>query len=256
MASRHISPIVKPILRLFPLILLIGLQPAYTLAQSERQILAKQQPLLADLTFTDNVLFDEDDATDIRCARLCLESDACNLFTLTETSSLSEALSCRGHSSVAKNGAGRVPTPRTRLYTLRSGSSSEFLEKPCSSNADCSTANSECFNEKCLCTPGYYYSQTGDACLASCPTAQMQDTYLFYPASVIRQHNIGDDCPVTPLGRGACVEVCSADIRCKNVVFWSHSDVCCLKDVTPLEAPAAWDANVNVNANTYAKTCL
>ena len=39
------------------------------------------------------------------------------------------------------------------------------LEDPCSSDADCPAVNSECFKGKCLCSPGYYYSNCSNTCL-------------------------------------------------------------------------------------------
>ncbi|KAK7111702.1 hypothetical protein V1264_011290 [Littorina saxatilis] len=236
---------------------LLLLQPFTTLALSMEESVAKQLTPLANLFFTDNQLFNKDDTSVARCAQMCLMSDACKLFTLTENSNSSttcssrrSSLRCRGHSSVARNGAGRTPSPGSRMFILARGSS-VFLEKPCSSNADCSAANSECFVGKCLCTPGYYYSITGDTCLASCPQAEMQETYVLYPRSVMRQNNLR--CPTIP--QDQCLKKCGGNKNCKNVVFWTHSSVCCLKSASALDAPSDWETNVD-NAYTYVKNCL
>ena len=44
-----------------------------------------------------------------------------------------------------------------------------WLESTCNHNSDCpsSVTNAECFDHRCLCSPGYYYSWSGNDCVAS-----------------------------------------------------------------------------------------
>ncbi|XP_070178964.1 uncharacterized protein [Littorina saxatilis] len=41
----------------------------------------------------------------------------------------------------------------------------EWLNKPCSAQADCKVKKAECFKGRCLCTPGYNYSISGNTCV-------------------------------------------------------------------------------------------
>ena len=43
---------------------------------------------------------------------------------------------------------------------------SDWLYRPCAGNDDCVENNSECYNGRCICTPGYYYSVSSKTCVA------------------------------------------------------------------------------------------
>ena len=50
-----------------------------------------------------------------------------------------------------------------------------WLESACNWNSDCpsSVTNAECFENRCLCSPGYYYSWSQNDCVASKSSAPL-----------------------------------------------------------------------------------
>ena len=49
-----------------------------------------------------------------------------------------------------------------------------WLGKRCTTNSTCKSSNSQCFKGKCLCSPGYYYSEEDRTCIGGKCTAQTQ----------------------------------------------------------------------------------
>ena len=49
-----------------------------------------------------------------------------------------------------------------------------WLGKRCTTNSTCISSNSQCFKGKCLCSPGYYYSEEDRTCIGGKCTAQTQ----------------------------------------------------------------------------------
>nr|KAG5711201.1 hypothetical protein BaRGS_004845 [Batillaria attramentaria] len=60
----------------------------------------------------------------------------------------------------------------------------------CASDYDCPAENAECFVDKCLCTPGFYFSLSRHTCSAACNEADLQGVYLEYPGYFIQSHNM------------------------------------------------------------------
>ncbi|XP_070177742.1 uncharacterized protein [Littorina saxatilis] len=70
---------------------------------------------------------------------------------------------------------------QTTIYTPEMSSAS-WLEKSCDSDGDCPDGiHAECWKGKCLCTPGYYYSNGQAVCVEDCHVADQQGEFLVYP---------------------------------------------------------------------------
>ena len=72
----------------------------------------------------------------------------------------------RGTSLAREEQSMSLSDPLPNSVTVHSDSG--WLNKTCTDNWECvDVANAECFNDRCMCTPGYYYSLTTGLCLSS-----------------------------------------------------------------------------------------
>ena len=81
---------------------------------------------------------------------------------------------------------GQVSNVRIYVFCVKTGHSSplksplvfwpgaSWLGKRCTTNSTCISSNSQCFKGKCLCSPGYYYSEEDRRCIGGKCTAQTQ----------------------------------------------------------------------------------
>ena len=69
--------------------------------------------------------------------------------------------------SVSGSSFSMFQTVRLLHFKLSLYPVSVWLYKACTDNTQCLARNSECFAGTCLCTPGYYYSNTSLSCLDS-----------------------------------------------------------------------------------------
>ncbi|KAK7116868.1 hypothetical protein V1264_002474 [Littorina saxatilis] len=138
--------------------------------------------------FPENLLFESEAGSAIGCARICWKTPACVMFTVTVTSL---GTTCRGHAVVMTSASQGNWTASTSMYIT---SNLDWLRRECSSDAECGIPLSECFAGRCLCSPGYYFSNSTGFCLKGCAQADLQATVLAYPGYYIPQNNIGD-CP-------------------------------------------------------------
>ncbi|XP_070178245.1 uncharacterized protein [Littorina saxatilis] len=91
-----------------------------------------------------------------------------------------------------------------------------WLEKSCDSDGDCPDGiNAECFMDKCLCTPRYYYSNGQDVCVEHCPEPDLQMEFVAYPGSYIA----GGNKMRGVASKDDCLAACVAEPRCLAVAF-------------------------------------
>ena len=118
------------IMKMKSVVLIVNALLLVELVQCRKTAVAVEQPLLADLIFTDGLLYERDAASVADCAGTCLTTDNCAMFTLTppswspSSSASSTATSgsatsrsrCRGHSFVVRSGSGKEPAPGTQFF--------------------------------------------------------------------------------------------------------------------------------------------
>ncbi|KAK7088649.1 hypothetical protein V1264_022548 [Littorina saxatilis] len=215
--------------------------------ESVKQMVLKKRAAQENYIFPENLLFESEAGSAIGCARICCKTPACVMFTVTVTSL---GTTCRGHTLVMTSASQRNWTASTSMYIT---SNFEWLERECSSDAECGVPLSECFAGRCLCSPGYYFSNSNGFCLEGCAQADLQTTLLTYPDYFISMYNI--DSLVT--SKEDCVTVCGQYQQARTCDYVLVDGVwkCCLQAVTKRDVPpAAW--GVRETATHYQKTCV
>ncbi|KAL8624142.1 hypothetical protein ACOMHN_020192 [Nucella lapillus] len=135
-------------------------------------------------------------------------------------------------------------------------STADWLEKECGRDWECGESHTECYSGLCVCSPGYYYSQSRDSCENSCPEEQLRARTLAYPGCFIRGNNIRK-C-LDGLTVDDCLQLCSQSpgARTCDYVSWHPGFVCCLQGVTMLGAGAgSWESGAGSNSTHFQKTC-
>ncbi|XP_070178882.1 uncharacterized protein [Littorina saxatilis] len=115
----------------------------------------------------------------------------------------------------------------------------EWLNKPCLAQADCKVKMAECFKGRCLCTPGYYYSISGNTCVEECSPSNLADGFLVYLDSYLRSDTWFEQ--YSGVCEQQCAERCAAEQRCRTFVaggdcYFGYG-LCELYAITPVEAP-------------------
>ncbi|KAK7486332.1 hypothetical protein BaRGS_00022380, partial [Batillaria attramentaria] len=128
--------------------------------QVKRQMLFKPFFHLSDKIFTDNLLWARDVLSKWECARMCVRFGTCTSFTVSGAGSA--MTSCRLHAKVMTSAEPFTVSAGTRYFV------NFWLDMPCTSSAECTVDNAECVagSDVCLCTPGYFYSETTTECVA------------------------------------------------------------------------------------------
>ncbi|KAK7096563.1 hypothetical protein V1264_005842 [Littorina saxatilis] len=127
-----------------------------------------------------------------------------------------------------------------------------WLERSCDSDADCPDGiNAECFKGKCLCTPGYYYSNGQAVCVDNCPESDQQAEFLTYPDSFLRRNNYFRRLYGTTLVN--CLAKCVADTGCIVAGYNFLNNQCTMYSVSPFS-----DTNnfgISPNESLYQQRC-
>ncbi|KAK7096566.1 uncharacterized protein [Littorina saxatilis] len=126
-----------------------------------------------------------------------------------------------------------------------------WLERSCHSDADCPNGiNAECFKGKCLCTPGYYYSNGQDVCVDNCPVSDQLSEFLAYPHSYMDVQTVvlpGDNVE-------DCLDACAASSSCITVGFFFAPKTCYTNSVSPRLDPSNVITN-EPDATLYQQRC-
>ncbi|XP_070178907.1 uncharacterized protein [Littorina saxatilis] len=123
--------------------------------ESLQQSLLAKKAVPANYIFLDNLLFESEAASAVDCASSCWKRPDCWSFTVSTTSL---GTTCRGHAVWMTSAGERILTATTSLWHMN------WLERACSNNTECGVPLSQCSAGKCLCSPGYYYSNSKDSC--------------------------------------------------------------------------------------------
>ncbi|XP_025098944.1 uncharacterized protein LOC112566797 [Pomacea canaliculata] len=122
------------------------------------------------------------------CVRRCFSLTSC--VSLTYMAQEPDMASCVCLPSCSATNRSVIASPGTvyinmwgeNTPTLASGSL--WLNKTCTYAEDCSDQNAICYNTSstsiCLCTPGYFYSNSCNTCVPECDQRNLLDTFVEY----------------------------------------------------------------------------
>ncbi|KAL8615534.1 hypothetical protein ACOMHN_028197 [Nucella lapillus] len=157
--------------------------------------------------FNISLQFQSDVTSDIDCLRQCVLTSSCVAFTFNPL-----AGTCRGHAAVMTSGD--LQALETKYYERVL----DWLNRPCSSNSQCSTTSkAECYAGKCMCTPGYFYSDSKKTCSTECAAADLQSSMLSYTGmdwagfDNMRYYRV-------PLSMPECQSLCASLSACRAAV--------------------------------------
>ncbi|XP_025102662.1 fibrinogen-like protein A [Pomacea canaliculata] len=123
----------------------------------------------------------------------------------------------------------------------------------CETDKECGQPNALCYMGKCVCQPGFFYSASDYTCTATCEPSELHNTFMEYPDSGIRGHNL-------EVMDGLCLEdcrnLCLSTKRCLTFDFRGVGGLCVFHDVTARQAPAGWYPQTAEGWSHYHRSCL
>ncbi|KAL8563877.1 hypothetical protein ACOMHN_034256 [Nucella lapillus] len=193
--------------------------------------------------------FETESRSTIQCAVLCMGTPRCTAVTVTSTPASTSSM-CRGHASVTSTSSSASVSASTVVWSLPH---TVWLEKKCSSDAECGEYHRESFAGSCLCTPGYYFSHSLNSCMKDCAKADLQPGVLAYPNRYIKDHNLS--CMKTT--RKACLTFCMHNADARTCDFTHNRNgvyYCCLQPTTKRDISAS-EWLIQPSSMHYQKTC-
>ncbi|XP_076472118.1 uncharacterized protein LOC143301607 [Babylonia areolata] len=244
---------MKPQKRQTPLLLCLLLLFPHSQSTSFNTASYTQAANSSDLVFKDNLLWNITLKTRIQCAVLCARHTDCVAFTATKVASLN--VTCRGHSQDMTSG-GHILRGSRYYHSQTDGDSSPpesprsaWLSKACSSDTECSQTDAECFANKCVCTPGYYFSVGQDSCQASC--SDLQQDFVMYPRWYVSFNNM-DDAIMTFT---QCRTWCTSLANCVTLEYNFDISKCYVASVTAQDSWSDWKQSIYSNLSYWQRTC-
>nr|KAG5711415.1 hypothetical protein BaRGS_025842 [Batillaria attramentaria] len=172
---------------------------------------------LDHLVFNISVLFESTVVSRAECSGKCLLHDGCAAFTFITT----EPVTCRGYPTAPLPETESFPFPgaETWYFTYQF---EEWRERSCQTDSDCPAVNIKCHKKKCMCLPGFYYSNADNFCVYSCPESDLQPTYMGYGGNAILHGHQAQRHNTTAQ---QCMDWCSAVVWCRGVEYWSTQGI-------------------------------
>ncbi|KAL8563876.1 hypothetical protein ACOMHN_034255 [Nucella lapillus] len=197
------------------------------------------------------LLYETENRSPIQCAVLCMGTPRCTAVTVTSTPASTSSM-CRGHASVTSTSSSASASASTVVWSL---SHTVWLEKNCSSDAECGEYDRECFASSCLCAPGYYFSHSLNSCVKDCAKADLHSRLLMYANRAIAGYNMGGSKNVLSQEDCRASFIQNADARTLDIVSKGGNNYdCFLQAVTKLDVSASkW--YISGKVTHYQKTC-
>ncbi|XP_070208025.1 uncharacterized protein [Littorina saxatilis] len=136
----------------------------------------------------------------------------------------------------------------------------DWLETTCASHKDCPNGiNATCFEKKCRCTPGYFYSNGQNACVdrecvvSDCVQSDQLAEFLIYPGSLINRFTL--EAIVANITKEECLARCADEPLCPTVEY-SEKYGCFLNTATALQVPADSFLTADTDYDLYQKRCV
>ncbi|XP_076450136.1 uncharacterized protein LOC143286450 [Babylonia areolata] len=221
-------------------------------AHMTRETLWNRESDYDNVIFTDDFLWEAETKSRIDCARWCAEDSDC--ASVTSTVLTSDSVTCRGHSKVMTSGGTAVA--ETRQYSRKNTGpptyhlGSLWLTKACTVAEDCDRTGAECIEQQCLCTPGFYYSISQDACHVGC--SRLQTDFVEYPGWLLGLNNMDEGTTTWE----ECRKWCFSTTRCVSLEYHFDQSVCYLSNVTVLDVSPMFWRKSDSNISYFQRACV
>ncbi|KAK7496376.1 hypothetical protein BaRGS_00012298 [Batillaria attramentaria] len=192
----------------------------------------QRQTRFKNLQFSDNVLWTSRDMTKLGCGDRCVRNNACVTFTYSYDGP--HMTSCRLHATGMTSVSGNTSAAGTNLYLVTDPWRWDWSGSPCADNMDCPMTNSQCYSGRCLCTPGYFYSQSRFTCSSECST--LGTSFVDYRLLFIRSNNEEN---IANMTIPDCFQRCltATSYTCRTIDYTHDNNQCNIASVTALDVP-------------------
>ncbi|KAL8568127.1 hypothetical protein ACOMHN_027650 [Nucella lapillus] len=222
-----------PPLTITSVVVFILLLRCCSLSRGQEQSTVFQISGLKDRHFQEGQLFAPTGvASAVECARLCAAETQCHTFTFTPTGSRS----CRAYDVVMTSESSSMSVKGAVSYQRVKEDAAEAPErvvwKTCVTNEECPAPQTQCFKGQCLCSPGYYFSMTRNACVDGCKDADLKDVFMKYQGSSIFGQGYIMSASQSTLPN--CFSLCRLTSTCSGLVFRANAFYCSLYTINTI----------------------
>ncbi|XP_025102661.1 uncharacterized protein LOC112569157 [Pomacea canaliculata] len=197
------------------------------------------------------------------CYPSCIQDTQCVAFTLTDTSG--SLIKCTRHtdsllSLTQRTGVSvyfvsplvkRIITSGQTRGLAPSSMLNDWYKAACVIDDECRQENSMCFLNRCRCRPGFFFSTRDYTCSETCSPAHLHNTFMEYPESGLRGHNMVARDGVS---LQTCSDLCVSNRSCLSFDF--RGGRCLLHDVTARDAQSGWYPHTSTGWTHYQRSCL
>ncbi|XP_025097797.1 uncharacterized protein LOC112566071 isoform X3 [Pomacea canaliculata] len=189
------------------------------------------------------------------CVRRCLSLTFCTGLTYTDLAPDSGSCVCLASSVQACISTTR-PSGTVYINIVDKGlPGSEWLNKSCTTVADCPVKHSICYKatSTCLCTPGYYYSVNFGTCVRKCNPLYLQDTFLKYNNACIGGYQ-----KETARGKRdeECIKLCVYSRDCLSIDYHHRGSYCHLNYHTAVTSNTFFPDCKGDPSDHYQRMCF
>ncbi|XP_025102813.1 uncharacterized protein LOC112569286 isoform X1 [Pomacea canaliculata] len=195
------------------------------------------------------------------CYSSCFDEDKCLAVTVYKSSE--STLNCTRHTGPIQSLKEEtsadlyfVSLHSKRTSTTRKTKTlihNDWFMASCISDDGCLQKNAMCFEDRCICRPGFFSSTLDNTCSPTCSTAKLQNSYMEYPESGLRGHNVVLRDPLT---LEECKILCVTTSGCLTLDFRAIGGRCLLHNITALDVPLAWYPHSSRGWTHYQRTCM
>ncbi|XP_025100000.1 uncharacterized protein LOC112567520 [Pomacea canaliculata] len=197
------------------------------------------------------------------CYPSCIQDTQCVAFTLIDTSG--SLIKCARHTDSIQSltqGTGvsvyfvslkvkRIITSGQTRGLAPSSMLNDWYKAACVIDDECRQENSMCFVNRCRCRPGFFFSTRDYTCSETCSPAHLHNTFMEYPESGLRGHNMVARDGVS---LKTCSDLCVSNRSCLSFDF--RGGRCLLHDVTARDAQSGWYPHTSTGWTHYQRSCL
>ncbi|KAK7096169.1 hypothetical protein V1264_005500 [Littorina saxatilis] len=223
-------PVSKPLATVF----IVFILHVHLVTSQVRSAVFSRQTGLAGVLFTEHILFSSKEVAKGACASRCLQTARCLSFTFT-------GVNCQGHGKMMVFSDVSITEVGAETFAVKE--KEEWLQNSCSIDADCSNiANVRCRRNTCVCTPGYFYSESLNQCVTDCAVSSLTPNFILYDHAGIIGHNVEEQ-DYVHVDVESCNAACVQYGSCLTTDWNSDTTKCNLQVVTALTDPGSYQDN-------------